>query len=56
MSVSPNCQGLGIGAKLIKAGHEVAGTLGYEAIVLIGHEGYYPRFGYVIASLPQINL
>ena len=55
VSVSPDYQGLGIGAKLIKAGHEVAGTLGYKAIVLLGHEGYYPRFGYVKASLYGIE-
>lgn len=55
VSVSPDYQGLGIGAKLIKAGHEVAGTLGYKAIVLLGHEGYYPRFGYVKASLYGIK-
>lgn len=55
VSVSPDYQGLGIGSKLIKAGHEVARTLGYKAIVLLGHEGYYPRFGYVKASLYGIE-
>jgi predicted N-acetyltransferase YhbS len=50
ISVSPDYQGLGIGTKLIKEGHRVAKTLGYKAIVLLGHQRYYPRFGYVKAS------
>lgn len=55
VSVSPDYQGFGIGAKLIEAGHEVARTLGYKAIVLLGHADYYPRFGYVKASLYGIK-
>lgn len=55
LSVMPDYQGLGIGAKLINAGHEVAGSLGYKAVVLLGHEGYYPKFGYVKASLYGIK-
>lgn len=55
VSVSPDYKGLGIGAKLINEGHEVARKLGYKAIVLLGHEGYYPRFGYIKASLYGIK-
>lgn len=55
VSVSPDYQGRGIGAKLIKRGHELASELGYRAIVLLGHESYYPRFGYVKASLYHIK-
>lgn len=50
VSVSPDQQGLGIGSKLIIRGHEIAKELGYKAVVLLGHEGYYPRFGYKKAS------
>jgi predicted N-acetyltransferase YhbS len=50
VSVSPDHQGLGIGSKLIIRGHEIAKKLGYKAVVLLGHENYYPRFGYKKAS------
>ena len=39
-------QNQGIGAKLILEGHRIAEELGYESVILIGHEKYYPRFGY----------
>lgn len=46
VSVKPEFQNQGIGAKLILRGHRIAEELGYESVVLIGHEKYYPRFGY----------
>ncbi|MCL2842215.1 MAG: GNAT family N-acetyltransferase [Oscillospiraceae bacterium] len=46
VSVLPEFQGQGIGGALIEAGHRVAATLGFTACVLVGHENYYPRFGY----------
>ncbi|MFK7950033.1 MAG: GNAT family N-acetyltransferase [Saprospiraceae bacterium] len=46
VSVVPNYQGQGIGSQLIKIAHQKAKTLGYESIILLGHENYYPRFGY----------
>jgi len=46
VSVLPNHQGLGIGSKLIRHAHNKARELGYTSVVLIGHEAYYPKFGY----------
>ncbi|ASK30237.1 GNAT family N-acetyltransferase [Chryseobacterium sp. T16E-39] len=46
ISVKPGYQGQGIGGQLINYGHEMAKKLGYESVILIGHENYYPRFGY----------
>ena len=46
VSVKPEFQNQGIGAKLILEGHRIAEELGYESVILIGHEKYYPRFGY----------
>jgi len=46
VSVKPEFQNQGIGAKLILQGHHIAKELGYESVILIGHEKYYPRFGY----------
>lgn len=50
VSVEPRYQSMGIGSMLITKGHEIAKSLGYSLIVLLGHEKYYPRFGYVKAS------
>ena len=35
---------------LIKEGHHIAKELRYDYSILIGHETYYPRFGYVPAK------
>lgn len=51
LSVLPSMQRKGIGCKLILTGHEIARNLGYEFSVVLGHEKYYPRFGYQPASL-----
>lgn len=46
VSVLPEFHGKGIGSKLILFGHEIAKNLGYNSVILLGHENYYPRFGY----------
>lgn len=46
VSVLPAYQGKGIGGMLIKQAHKQARQMGYRSVVLLGHEGYYPRFGY----------
>lgn len=46
VSVSPQFQNQGIGGQLIREGHLVAQKLGYQSVILIGHENYYPKFGY----------
>ncbi|WFD11869.1 GNAT family N-acetyltransferase [Tepidibacter hydrothermalis] len=50
VSVDPKYQSGGIGSNLIIKGHKIAKNLGYEIVVVLGHEKYYPRFGYVKAS------
>jgi len=56
VSVLPKFQGKGIGGQLIKQAHIVAKELGYHSVVLLGHEQYYPKFGYQQASLFGIEL
>lgn len=56
VSVLPAYQGQGIGGQLIMEAHEVARALGYTSIVLLGHEKYYPRFGYKQADTFGIEL
>jgi len=50
VSVLPQFQRRGIGGALIEEGHAVARSLGFSLCVLVGHEDYYPRFGYEPAS------
>ena len=56
VSVKPEFQGKGIGGKLIVESHKKAKELGYKSIVLLGHEKYYPRFGYEQADKYRIEL
>lgn len=50
VSVRPDRQRGGIGSLLIIEGHRIARRLGYGFVVVLGHEAYYPRFGYRPAS------
>ncbi|TYR31764.1 N-acetyltransferase [Sphingobacterium phlebotomi] len=56
VSVVPAYQGKGIGGLLIKEAHTKARTLGHHSIVLLGHEKYYPKFGYKQADYFGIEL
>ncbi len=56
VSVLPDFQNKGIGGQLIRRAHEIAKDLGFNSIVLLGHEDYYPRFGYERASKYGIQL
>jgi len=46
VAVAPEAQGRGIGAALCRAGIEAVRALGVEAVVVLGHPDYYPRFGF----------
>ncbi len=56
VSVLLEFQNKGIGGKLIEEAHLKAKELGYKSIVLIGHENYYPKFGYELTSKYGIKL
>lgn len=56
VSVLPEYQRNGIGGMLIKQAHKIAKELGYKSIVLLGHEKYYPKFGYELAHKYGIEL
>jgi len=55
VSVKPEFQRQGIGGKLITESHRIAKELGYKSIVVVGHETYYPKFGYRPASTYNIT-
>jgi putative acetyltransferase len=46
MSVLPEFQNQGIGSKLVRDGLEACKQKGYDAVVVLGHTKYYPRFGF----------
>lgn len=50
MAVKPELQNKGIGAQLIKRGLDIAKYLQYKSVIVLGHEDYYPKFGFVPAD------
>ncbi len=37
---------MGIGSKLVREGLSLAKEMGFDLVLVLGHEGYYPRFGF----------
>lgn len=50
MAVLPEHQRRGVGSQLVRAGLEECRRIGCDAVVVLGHPEYYPRFGFVPAS------
>lgn len=50
VSVLPRYQNQGIGSLLIIEALEIARELGYRSVIVLGHDKYYPRFGFKPAS------
>jgi Predicted acetyltransferase len=50
VAVLPEFQQQGIGGMLIREGLSKATETGYGAVIVLGHEHYYPKFGFVPAS------
>jgi len=50
LSVVPEFQNRGIGSRLVLEGLEACRRQGYQAVVVLGHIEYYPRFGFVRAK------
>lgn len=49
MSVKPERQREGIGSTLVRAGLKQARAEGWQAVIVLGHLDYYPRFGFSAA-------
>lgn len=47
MAVTAGKQRSGIGSRLVEAGLEECRRLSVDAVVVLGHPEYYPRFGFV---------
>jgi putative acetyltransferase len=50
MAVTPQRQRAGIGSALVRAGLEECQRLRIDAVFVVGHPTYYPRFGFKPAS------
>ncbi|GHS92793.1 N-acetyltransferase [Synergistales bacterium] len=46
VSVKPKLHNRGIGSEIIRYSLDVARKLGHGAVIIVGHENYYPRFGF----------
>jgi hypothetical protein len=55
MAVLTKLQEKGIGSQLVKTGIEICSTQGYDAVVVLGHPEYYPKFGFVPSVKYQIK-
>jgi putative acetyltransferase len=50
LAVLPDFQRQGIGSRLMRSGLEVMRLARWPFVLVLGHPGYYPRFGFVPAS------
>lgn len=50
ISVLPEYQNKGVGRKLIQQALTIAEKLDFESVIVMGHEAYYPKFGFKKAS------
>ena len=55
MAVRPDRQRRGIGGSLIRAGLEACRAAGVEAVIVLGHPDYYPRFGFSAAPAKRLR-
>lgn len=50
VAVLPEAQNKGIGSRLVRQGLDQCREAGYDAVVVLGHTSYYPRFGFLPGS------
>ena len=51
LSVHPEYQNQGIGGQLIKQGLKQLKAMGVELVFVLGHPGYYPKYGFSAAGI-----
>lgn len=54
MAVAPEHQRGGVGSALVRAALDQARRAGWEAIIVLGHPGFYPRFGFSSALVAKL--
>lgn len=55
MAVLPESQRSGVGSRLVEEGLKECLRLGFPVVFVVGHPGYYPRFGFVPAGLKKFK-
>lgn len=55
VAVLPNYQRQGIGTLLIRQGLKECARSGFQAVVVLGHPDFYPRFGFIPASRKSLG-
>lgn len=55
MAVLPAFQRAGVGSALVRAGLDACRTQGFEAVVVLGHPEYYPRFGFSAETAKRLR-
>ena len=55
MAVLPEQQRQGIGSRLVEAGNQRLKLAGYPFVIVLGHPGFYPRFGFLPANSRDIK-
>ncbi|MGL4373553.1 MAG: GNAT family N-acetyltransferase [Turicibacter sp.] len=50
LAIVPAYKKQGIGTLLTTKGLEIAKSMGFKSVIVLGHETYYPRFGFKKAS------
>jgi len=55
VAVRPDRQRRGVGEALCRAGVEALRAMGAEAVVVLGHPDYYPRFGFSAEAARSIT-
>lgn len=56
LAVEPTLQGAGLGGRLVREALARAGALGHGAVILVGDEPYYRRFGFAVAPVAELTL
>jgi putative acetyltransferase len=55
LAVTPDMQRQGVGAELVRRGVEACRAAAAEAVIVLGHHNYYPRFGFSAAQAARLN-
>ncbi|MEN3976771.1 N-acetyltransferase [Emcibacter sp. SYSU 3D8] len=55
MAVTPKRQRQGVGSALVRTGLDQLAAQGFEAVIVLGHPAYYPRFGFSPATVNKLE-